>query len=59
MKVIFDYFFAIINLAFPKTADVGSTTFNTEEKAILLMRNIRKHIVRSEAVIIGQDNNST
>jgi hypothetical protein len=42
-----------------KTADAGSATFNTEEKATLLMRNIRRHIVKSEAVLIGQDNNST
>jgi len=29
--------------------DAGSATFNAEEKAILLMRYIRKHLARTEA----------
>ena len=29
--------------------DAGSATFNSEEKAILLMRYIRKHVDRTEA----------
>ena len=34
--------------AIPVT-DAGSATFNSEEKAILLMRYIRKHIARTTA----------
>ena len=30
-------------------ADAGSATFNSEEKAILLMRYIRKHIERTDS----------
>ena len=30
--------------------DAGSGTFNTEEKAILLMRYIRKHVARLESL---------
>ena len=35
--------------------DAGSATFNAEEKAILLMRYIRKHLVRMEAARARQN----
>ena len=34
--------------------DAGSATFNAEEKAILLMRYIRKHIARTEQARVDQ-----
>ena len=36
--------------------DAGSATFNAEEKAILLMRYIRKHLARLEAARADQNN---
>ena len=36
-------------------SDAGSATFNHEEKAILLMRYIRKHIERTEAARRAQN----
>ncbi len=33
--------------------DAGSATFNAEEKALLLMRYIRKHLVRIENATHG------
>lgn len=36
-------------------ADAGSATFNAEEKAILLMRYIRKHLVKTEAARYAQE----
>ena len=35
--------------------DAGSATFNAEEKAILLMRYIRKHLAQTEAARAEQD----
>ena len=37
-------------------SDAGSATINSEEKAIILMRYIRKHIARTDAARIAQDN---
>ena len=34
--------------------DAGSATLNREEKAILLMRYIRKHLERTEAARVAQ-----
>ena len=36
-------------------ADAGSATFNSEEKAILLMRYIRRHVQKTEAARAEQD----
>lgn len=36
-------------------SDAGSATFNHEEKAILLMRYIRKHLARTEAARLAQN----
>lgn len=36
-------------------SDAGSATFNQEEKAILLMRYIRKHLARTEAAKLAQN----
>ncbi len=38
-------------------SDAGSATINSEEKAILLMRYIRKHIARTEKARSAQDAN--
>ena len=35
--------------------DAGSATFNQEEKAILLMRYIRKHLERTEAARASEE----
>lgn len=35
--------------------DAGSATFNAEEKAILLMRYIRRHLARTEEAREAQD----
>ena len=35
--------------------DAGSATFNAEEKAIILMRYIRKHLAQTEAARAEQD----
>lgn len=35
--------------------DAGSATFNADEKAILLMRYIRKHLARTDAARQQQD----
>ncbi len=35
--------------------DAGSATFNAEEKAILLMRYIRKHLAQTEAARADQN----
>ena len=39
--------------------DAGSATFNSEEKAILLMRYIRKHIAKTEDARKDQRRDST
>ncbi|MBL4580472.1 MAG: hypothetical protein JKY29_01525 [Gammaproteobacteria bacterium] len=36
-------------------SDAGSATINAEEKAILLMRYIRKHIAHTESARTAQD----
>lgn len=36
-------------------SDAGSSTINHEEKAIVLMRYIRKHIARTESARSAQD----
>ena len=36
-------------------ADAGSATFNSEERAILLMRYIRKHIAKTESAKVKQE----
>ncbi|MBL4572500.1 MAG: hypothetical protein JKY86_05435 [Gammaproteobacteria bacterium] len=36
-------------------SDAGSATINAEEKAILLMRYIRKHIAHTESARAAQD----
>ena len=36
-------------------SDAGSATINSTEKAILLMRYIRKHIARTESARTAQD----
>ncbi len=36
-------------------SDAGSATINREEKAIMLMRYIRKHIARTESARTAQD----
>ena len=38
--------------------DAGSATLNKEEKAILLMRYIRKHMERTQAAREAQDQDS-
>ena len=39
-------------------SDAGSATINSQEKAILLMRYIRKHIARTESARSAQNANN-
>ena len=39
-------------------SDAGSATINSQEKAIMLMRYIRKHIARTESARTAQDANN-